>query len=141
MYKLMFISSINRIFWGWQFPYTSSGFALKCSENKDICNYHIGLIIKQHLIVTTVTCKNLNQLECIIFGMENLLNEIEEIYLYCVQSGIRKWVSLLIDLFKSDSRCVKTDRKKWIKFINSNLLRTKNNMMNWENNFNPDHTY
>ena len=31
-------------------------------------------------------------------------------YLYCVQSGIRIWVSLLIDLVQSDSRCVKTDR-------------------------------
>ena len=29
---------------------------------------------------------------------------------------------------------------KWIKFINSNPLRTKNNMMNRENDFNPAHT-
>ena len=60
-----------------------------------------------------------------------------KIYIYSVQSGIR--VSLLIVLVQSDSRCVKTE--KWIKFVNSNLLRTKNIMMKTENDFNPDHTY
>ena len=42
---------------------------------------------------------------------KDIFDQSAKFYLYCVQSGIRIWVSLFTDLVQGDSRCVMNDRK------------------------------